>query len=124
MESLRNCGTVRFVGYLDRGTFIHHLDPRTKIIALIVVSASLFAFNHPVFMAVAFALPLLLGIFARVTDRIWQLRFLLLISALVSALSWALYLKGGRVLFAIGGLHMTDQAALYGIAMGLRWSGA
>ena len=115
---------MTFVGYLDRDTFIHRLDPRTKIIALIIVSGSLFTFNHPAYVALAFFFPLLFGALAKVTDRIWQLRIPLLIAALISALTWPFYLKSGIVLFSIGGFQMTDEAVLYGIAMGLRWAGA
>lgn len=115
---------MTFVGYLDRGTFIHRLDPRTKIITLIIVSGSLFTFNHPAYVGLAFCFPLLFGALARVTDRIWQLRIPLLISALLSALTWPFYLKSGTVLFSIGGFEMTNEAVLYGVAMGLRWAGA
>jgi energy-coupling factor transport system permease protein len=115
---------VNFVGYLDRGTVIHRLDPRIKIIALIVVSGSLFVFNHPAYVAIAFCFTLILGAIARVMDRIWQLRIPLLISALVSALTWPFYLKSGTILFTFAGFEITDQSALYGLAMGLRWAGA
>jgi energy-coupling factor transport system permease protein len=115
---------VKIFGYLDVNSFIHKLDPRTKIIGLFIVSGLLFVFNHPLYVCTVFCFTLLLSIIAKISRRILRLLIPLSILAIISTITWPFYLKGGTPLFSLGGIVLTNESVLFGIAMGLRWAGA
>ncbi|MCD9189250.1 MAG: energy-coupling factor transporter transmembrane protein EcfT [Pyrinomonadaceae bacterium] len=115
---------MKIFGYLDGDSFIHKLDPRTKIIGLFAVSGLLFVFNHPAYVFILFCFALLISLTGGVLSRIFRLIIPLSILAIVSMITWPFYLKGGTELFSIGGIVLSKEALLYGIAMGFRWAGA
>jgi energy-coupling factor transport system permease protein len=107
--------------YLDRGTVLHRLDPRIKIISLLTLSAILFVFNHPLYVGV---LTLgLLGVvaFAQALVNLYRVRYLLLISLLLPLVMWQFFLGGATVVGRLGPLVVTREALLYGVASGLRF---
>jgi energy-coupling factor transport system permease protein len=106
--------------YLDRGTWIHRLDPRTKMIGVLIVFSICLCFNHPLYMA-AISLGLtLVAVSAKALPNFWRLRYILILLFLFSAAMWPFFVKGPAPLWSLGCFQVSRESILYGIAMGLR----
>jgi energy-coupling factor transport system permease protein len=106
--------------YLDKGTWIHRLDPRTKIIGVLVVFSICLCFNHPLYMAAISLGITLIAISAKSLQNFWRLRFLLMLLIVFSTAMWPFFAKGPTPLWSLGSLQVSQESLLYGIAMGLR----
>ena len=106
--------------YMERGTWVHHLDPRTKIIGALIVLAICLCFNHPLYMAAISLGVFLLGLSARALRNFWRLRFILVLLLVFSAVTWPFFVDGPTLLWSWGPLQVSTESLLYGIAMGLR----
>ena len=108
--------------YLDRNTFIHQLDPRTKIIGMVLLSILPFVFNDPIYVGmVAFSF-LGLGALAQALDNFYRARYLMFIFLVVGFIVWQFYLDDGSVVAHIGSVSLFRESLLYGLAMGLRYT--
>ena len=106
--------------YLDQGSPLHRLDPRTKLFLLFLFFSLALVFNHPAYVA-AVTLLVSLGVFlARAQAAIWRFRLLLLLLFFFSVLIWPLTLKGFPVWWSWGPFQISRESAGYGLAMGLR----
>ena len=108
--------------YLDRGTWAHRLDPRAKILGLLLVFSLCLGFNHPLYMAAVTLGILAAAAFARALPNLWRLRFILLLLFVFGSLMWPLFARGPTPLWGWGPLAVSRESLLYGIAMGLRLS--
>jgi energy-coupling factor transport system permease protein len=106
--------------YLDKGTWIHHLDPRTKIISLLIIFIICLCFNHPLYMSAISLGVMLIAISAKALLNFWRLRFILILLIVFSTVMWPFFTKGATPLWSWGPLHVSRESLLYGIAMGLR----
>ncbi len=106
--------------YLDRRTFLHRLDPRVKIICLLLLFALALVFNHPLYLLCLLALVLCLGWLGRSLTNIAKIRVLLTLLFLFSSVLWPLFLRTGEPLFKFGFVSPSRRSLLYGLAMGLR----
>jgi len=106
--------------YLDKDTWIHRLDPRTKMISLLIVFIICLCFNHPLYMGVISLAVMLIAIYAKALLNFWRLRFILTLLILFSTVMWPFFTKGMTPLWSWGPLHVSQESLLYGIAMGLR----
>ncbi len=106
--------------YLDKTTWVHRLDPRTKIIGTLVVFTICLCFNNPFYMAGVSLGILAIAISAKALLNFWRLRFILVLLVLFSTLLWPFFVKGPTHLWAWGPLHLSRESILYGIAVGLR----
>jgi energy-coupling factor transport system permease protein len=106
--------------YLDKGTWIHRLDPRTKIIGVLVVFSICLCFNHPLYMAAISLGITLIAISAKSLQNFWRLHFLLMLLIVFSTAMWPFFAKGPTPLWSLGSLQVSQESLLYGIAMGLR----
>jgi energy-coupling factor transport system permease protein len=102
--------------YLDRDTFVHRLDPRTKMLLLLGTFVLAFVFLDPLYLAGVMALVLLFGYFAKSLANLRRIWFILVAIAIVSTVLWALFGSGQTPLF----LFVDREALLYGIAVALR----
>jgi energy-coupling factor transport system permease protein len=106
--------------YLDRSTWIHRLDPRTKMIGVLIVFSICLCFNHPFYMA-AISLGLtLVAVSAKALPNFWRLRYILILLFLFSAAMWPFFVRGPAFIWSWGGVQISRESILYGIAMGLR----
>ncbi len=108
--------------YLDKNTWAHRLDPRTKIIGVIILSSLCLCFNHPFYMAAISSAVVLIALSARSLRNLWLLRFILVLLFLFSSLMWPLFAKGPTPLWSWGFIQVSMESLLYGLAMGLRLS--
>lgn len=106
--------------YLDRNTWVHRLDPRTKILGALILFMSCLCFNHPLYMGGISLGILWVAIFSKILPNFWRLRFILVLLVLFSTVMWPFFAKGPTPLWAWGPLQVSRESFLYGIAMGLR----
>lgn len=106
--------------YLNKKTFIHRLDPRTKIIGALIFFIYCLCFNHPLYMGGISLVVMGIAISAKALLNFWRLRFLLLLLFIFSALMWSLFAQGPTILWAWKGVKVSRESLLYGVAMGLR----
>jgi len=102
--------------YLDRDTFVHRLDPRTKMFLLLGTFVLAFVFLDPLYLVGVMALVLLFGYLAESLANLRRIWFILVAIAIVSTVLWALFGSGQTPLF----LFVEREALLYGIAIALR----
>lgn len=108
--------------YLDRETWTHRLDPRTKILATVILFSLSLCFNHPAYLAAVTLGILGIAVLSRALTNFWKLRFLLFLLFVFSAVMWPLFASGPTPLWNWGPLTVSRESLLYGIAMGLRLS--
>lgn len=106
--------------YLDRGTWIHRLDPRTKVIGVLIVFAICLCFNHPFYMAAISLGVTLIATSAKAWPNFWRLRYILVLLFIFSTAMWPFFVEGPTSLWSWGWLQVSRESVLYGVAMGLR----
>ncbi len=108
--------------YLDRNTWVHRLDPRTKIAGALLLFVLCLCFQHPLFLAAAAIGIGAIAASARALPNFWRLRYLLALLFLFSALLWPFFVRGRTPLFALGPVEVTRESLFYGLGMGIRLS--
>jgi len=111
---------MNFFLYLDRDTWIHRLDPRTKIIGLLIGFGICLCFNHPLYVAAISSGALTIALSARALPNFWRLRCVILLLVFFSGILWPFFAKGPTPLWAWGPLSVSRESLLYALAMGLR----
>src|SRR5215203_6525414 len=102
--------------YLDRDTWVHRLDPRTKMFLLIGSFVLAFVFLNPLYLLGVLAVVLLFGYLAKVLVNLRRIWFVLVAIAIVSALLWSIFGSGRTQLF----LFVEREALTYGVGVALR----
>ena len=102
--------------YLDRDTFVHRLDPRTKMFLLVGAFVLAFLFLNPLYGLVVLALVVAFGALARSLVNLKRIRFILVMIGLVTVLMWSVFSQGETPLF----LFVEWEALLYGIGVALK----
>jgi energy-coupling factor transport system permease protein len=113
--------SMQFELYSESDSFINRLDPRTKIIGVLVVFIISVIFTHPLFLGPFFfimlAIILLGGVpFSKVAILLKSLSLLVIISLLM----WPLLYHPGKEIFRFGSIYITDLGAAYGVGMAFR----
>jgi energy-coupling factor transport system permease protein len=106
--------------YRDEGTWLHHLDPRTKIVGAVVIFALCLCFNHPAPQTMIMAALFLIAFLSRVQGTFWTLRYLLILLVLFSSALWPFFVRGQNTLWEWRSLQISRESLLFGIAMGVR----
>ena len=102
--------------YLDRDTFVHRLDPRTKMFLLVGTFVIAFLFVNPLYGLVVLALVLAFGALARSLVNLKRIWFILLMIGVVTAALWSVFASGETPLV----WFVEQEAVLYGIGVALR----
>ncbi len=106
--------------FLDQDSWLHRLDPRTKLIGTLILFALTLSFNHPLFVA-GVTLGILAAAFsARVYPTFWKVRYILVLLVVFSSLLWPFFSKGPTTLWSWRFLSISRESLLFGVAMGLR----
>lgn len=113
-------------GFLDlysaRNTFLHRLDPRVKILAVVLLSLLAFILTTLLYLVVLLCFILLLLLLARSSYRkaFFALKFVIRFMVLITLL-WPLFDRSGTpVLFSIGPLDITEPAVWRGVTSAVR----
>src|ERR671917_977243 len=102
--------------YLDRDTWVHRLDPRTKMFLLVGMFALPFVFLNPLYELAVLALVLFFGYLARSLTNLRRIWFILLTILVVTTILWSIVGSGRTPLF----LFVEREALLYGFSTALR----
>src|ERR687897_825635 len=102
--------------YLDRDTWVHRLDPRTKIFLLLGMFALPFVFLNPLYELAVLALVLFFGYLAQSLANLRRIWFILLTILIVTTILWSIVGSGRTPLF----LFVEREALLYGFSNALR----
>src|ERR687885_48435 len=102
--------------YLDRDTWVHRLDPRTKIFLLVGMFALPFVFLNPFYELAVLALVLFFGYLAQSLANLRRIWFILLAILVVTTILWSIVGSGRTPLF----LFVEREALLYGFSTALR----
>ena len=102
--------------YLDRDTFVHRLDPRTKIFLLLGTFVLAFVFADPLYLLVLLAVVLLFGYLSQSLVNLRRIWFILVAIAILSIVLWSI-VGGGETPFF---LFVEREAFVYGIGIALR----
>lgn len=104
----------------DRDSWLHRLDPRTKLVGTAIWFAMVLSFNHPLYVAGIAAVTLAMAFSVRAQAALWKLRYLIMLLIVFSAALWPFFLKGPTTLWSWRSLTVSRESLLFGIAMGLR----
>ena len=113
---------MNFSLFQDRDSWLHRMDPRTKIIGALILFAVTLSFNHPLFVAVVAAVLLAAASSAHAFPTLWKLRYILILLIVFSSALWPFFLEGPTVIWSWRFLRVSRESLLFGIAMGLRLS--
>ena len=102
--------------YLDRDTWVHRLDPRTKMLLLLGMFALPFVFLDPLYEVAVLALVLFFGYLAKALTNLRRIWFILIVTAVLTVVLWSIFGSGQTPLF----LFVEREAVLYGVAIALR----
>jgi energy-coupling factor transport system permease protein len=102
--------------YLDRGTFFHRLDPRTKLLLLFVGFAVPWLFGDLLYLFVIMALIFVWIWAAKAFDNVRRIRLLLIIFIITTTLMWALMGRGPTRL--LGPISL--EGIIYGFSKGIK----
>ena len=98
--------------YLDRDTWVHRLDPRTKMSLLLGMFALPFVFLNPLYVLAVLALVLFFGYLAESLVNLRRIWFILFMILLVTPILWSIVGSGRTPLF----LFVEREALLYGLS--------
>jgi energy-coupling factor transport system permease protein len=102
--------------YLDRDTWVHRLDPRTKMFLLLGTFVLAFAFLDPLYLLAVLVLVLFFGYLAKALVNLRRIWFILVTIAILTIILWSIFGGGRTPLF----LFVEWEALLYGISIALR----
>ncbi|MDP8949595.1 MAG: energy-coupling factor transporter transmembrane protein EcfT [Actinomycetota bacterium] len=102
--------------YLDRDTWVHRLDPRTKMFLLIGAFVLAFLFVNPLYGLVVLAIVLAFGYTAKSLINLKRIWFILFMIAVMTIILWSIFGDGETPLF----WFVEWEALLYGIGAALR----
>jgi energy-coupling factor transport system permease protein len=102
--------------YLDRDTFVHRLDPRTKMFLLIGMFALPFVFLNPLYDLAILALVLFFGYLSQSLVNLRRIWFILLTIFVVTIILWSIVGRGQTPFF----FFVEREALLYGVTAALR----
>lgn len=101
--------------YLDRGSPVHLLDPRTKIVCFLLLSIAPFLFNSPVYVAVTALVVVGLGALARSLKSYLRVRYLPMLFLVVTfahqGRGTAARLTGLGIPYRLGVCDLDDRSA-------------
>ncbi|MEC4674061.1 MAG: energy-coupling factor transporter transmembrane component T [Nitrospirota bacterium] len=106
--------------YLDRQTFVHQFDGRTKVLGLLLVFVLALIFSDPWYLLGLMAGLLWLGNYAQVLSNVRRLWILLALLFVYSVLLWPWFIEGHTPLVMIGDHLITVEGVQHGVSMGLR----
>ncbi len=91
--------------YLDRGTFFHRLDPRTKIALVLTIFVVVLYFEHPLWVAPITLLTGLLIVLSQALVNLWRIRYIVIVLTVTGIVIWNFFAHGETHLFWIFSLE-------------------
>ncbi|MCS6769242.1 MAG: energy-coupling factor transporter transmembrane protein EcfT [Candidatus Caldarchaeum sp.] len=111
----------QYVLYVEKNTFLHRLDPRTKVFLVVCVFIWSSVFNHPLYTGFVLLSVLSLVFLSRTFSQLKLFWFGLVSLALMSMILWPLFRRGGEThLATVFGVTFTMESVMYGVAVAFR----
>ncbi|HBH13122.1 MAG TPA: hypothetical protein DDX29_08420 [Clostridiales bacterium] len=114
---------MNFELYTGGESFLYRMDPRVKIIGVLVIFAISVIFTDPLFLGPFFVMVFLLNILGKVPfNQIMILLKSLALLVVLSLIMWPLLYHPGQEVFRFGqsNIYITDLGILYGFGMAFR----
>lgn len=114
--------TVLLDLYSEKDSFLHRLDPRVKLVAVLTISVLAFILSELVYLVLLMAFILLLLALSRSSygKAFFALKFVIRFMVLITFL-WPLFDRSGSpVLFSVGPLDITEPAVWRGVTAAVR----
>ena len=106
--------------YLDHDTWIHRLDARTKVVAVLALFTLALVFADPRYLLAVLVIVILGVASAKAFENLRKIWILLVLLFLYSSLLWPFFVEGHTLLFQWSAIKLTVEGVTFGIAMGLR----
>lgn len=106
--------------YHDRGTAVHRLDGRTKVVATLALFVSALIFSDPRYLLVIAGVVLTGAGLAHSLGTIIRFWVLLVLLFLYSSMLWPFFVEGPTPAVRYGGLQISLEGLAFGVGMGLR----
>ena len=106
--------------YLDRGSWVHHLDGRTKALSILGLFALTLVFSDPFYLIGVTLLVMLGVVVSRSAANVRKIWILLVLLFVYSALLWPFFVVGQTSFLKIGNFVLTQESIAFGVGMGLR----
>src|SRR5574341_427979 len=114
--------SLQFELYARGSSFLYRLDPRTKIIGVLVVFAISVIFTHPLYLGPFFFAILAIDLLGGVSlGRVALLLKSVTLLVVLSVVMWPLLYHPGKEIFRYGSVYFTDISVAYGIGMAFRF---
>ncbi len=103
--------------YLDNDTFLHRLDPRTKMLVMLAsFVVALMFYSLPTLLGLTLVI-VLYGMAGKTLGNLKRIRFILLMIALFSVVLWSLTYGGPTKILG----PISTEGILYGIVIGMKF---
>jgi energy-coupling factor transport system permease protein len=113
--------SMQFELYTEGSSFLYDLDPRTKIIGVLVIFAISVIFTHPLFLGPFFFLIISIDMLGGVhLMKVALLLKSLSLLVVISLVMWPLLYHPGVEIFHWGPIYVTDIGVIYGMGMAFR----
>ncbi len=106
--------------FIDRDSWLHRMDPRSKMIGTVIMFAVALCFNNPAFVAPVTAAVFVAAFSVRAGAALAKLRYILVLLFLFSILLWPFFAKGETPLWSWRSLIVSRESLFFAVAMGLR----
>lgn len=103
--------------YLDKDTFLHRLDPRTKLLVMFISFAIALMFNSLAILIGLSVVILLYGFAGKSLSNLKRIRVVLVMIALVSIILWSLTYQGETKILG----PISKEGLLHGLAIGIKF---
>lgn len=114
--------SLQFELYTRGTSFLYRLDPRAKIIGVLVIFAISVIFTNPLYLAPFFLFILAIDFFGGVSlSRVALLLKSVTLLVVLSVVMWPLLYHPGREIYRFGSIYITDIGVAYGIGMAFRF---
>ncbi len=114
--------SLQFELYTRGTTFLYRLDPRVKILGVLVVFAISVIFTNPLYLAPFFLVIVAIDLFGGVSlSRVALLLKSVTLLVVLSVVMWPLLYHPGREILRFGTIYITDIGVAYGIGMAFRF---
>ena len=106
--------------YLDRRTWIHRLDGRTKFLSILFLFGLTLLFSDPRYLLMVGILVLFGVMVSQSMINVKRSWILLLLLFLYSTFLWPFFVDGETPLVQLGSFRVTTEALAFGLGMGIR----
>jgi energy-coupling factor transport system permease protein len=106
--------------YLDRQTWVHRLDGRTKFLSILILFSLTVIFSDPRYLLMVTILVLLAVLVSQSFLNVKKMWILLVLLFGYSAVLWPLFVVGQTPVMTLGSFVVTTEGLAFGIGMGFR----